>query len=139
MNDYSEDLAELILTVMRDEAARLNGVFAIEDHKTGNISEELRASVKHGGKTFRVTMSYVRKDAIQAGQFPTGWAYIETDWDLRIRHRQDSFGNLQHNWYCEYHPGSGDPLTPPASHGRLVDENWLRELIRQKLQPPLRP
>lgn len=131
--DSSEELVASILMTMRDEANRLNGVFLIEEQKRGNISEDIRASVKFNGKTFRITMSYVREDAIETGQLPSGWAYIETDWELRIRHSQDEHGSFHSHWYREYRPSERGTSRPPAQSSELVDAEWLRLLIRQKL------
>lgn len=136
MDQYSEDLLETILVAMRDEAKRLGATFAIENHEKGGIADLLQASVKTATGTFRITMQYVREDAVKQGHFPSGWAYIETDWDLRLRHRMDSSGTVHRGWYCEYRSSSGRVSEPPVAHGHLVDERWLRALIRQKLVSP---
>jgi len=128
--DNSERFAELVLILMRDEAARLGGVFAIEHHQRGNISEEITASVRRGDQTFRIEMQYVRKDAIRDHYLPAGWAHIENDWELRLRPAPEHPANGQFHWYRERREQPADSFSPPA----LVDENWLRELIRQKLR-----
>ncbi len=122
----SESFAERLLTLMREEAKRFGGAFAIEHHRRGNITEEISASVTRGEKAFRITMQYVRKDAIRDNYLPAGWAHIETDWELRLRPDPDPANVGQFLWYRQR---SDDPAAVPA----LVDENWLRELIRKKL------
>ena len=122
----SESFAELLLTLMREEAKRLGAAFAIEHHRRGNVTEEISASVTRGEKAFRITMQYVRNDAIRDHYLPAGWAHIETDWELRLRPDPDPANAGHFLWYRQR---SDENETVPS----LVDESWLRGMIREKL------
>lgn len=129
----TDEAANDILGIIEDEALGLGGIMAVERTEKRARSNEIVVSVKHDGQTFRITMQWVRDECLAQMEARPGWAYIETDWSLRLEPELHggSFA-LPYRWRIEPCVES----VPMSAHPRFVDENWLRTLIRSKLASP---
>jgi hypothetical protein len=124
------DAAKDIISIIDDEASSHGAVVVRENGEKKKISSEAVVSAKLGNNVFRITLNWVWDCSIShAGQM-LGTAYIETEWDFRLEPLTDSV-----------------PVRPPfvwrvfrfdrgirkSAHPHILDESWLRALIRQKL------
>jgi hypothetical protein len=127
----TSDAVKEIMRIIEEEGDAAGAVLKVESSARNKRSNKAIVSAKVSGNTFRITITWIRDEAVKGSGDQLGFAYIETDWDLKLEPESDSI-----------------PLRPPfvwrvfridrgsrkPAHPGILDETWLRALIRQKLR-----
>lgn len=132
-DDSPDNTVLKMLMIMEEEATDSGAVFTIEKDEKGNINRTMVTSLKLNQRTFRITISWVRDECLAQGF--SGWAYIETDWDLKLHSQADSVPPKPSYYWSLIHKTQ---KSPPFSLERTLDGPLLRSLIREKLGVPPR-
>ena len=86
----TEDAANAILKILREEEQELAAVLKIEKTERRPKSNRMMVSLKKGGQTFRITFDWVRDEHIAYHGFHLGNGYIEKEWDLALRPEKEA-------------------------------------------------
>jgi len=127
------DAAKDVMRIIDEEAEAVGASVELESGAKKKRSNEATVSVKLGSKTFRIWINWIRDGSLTGEAPPLGIGYIETEWNLRLEPEHDSCP-VQPPFVWSVLP-SGQGNKKP-SHRQILDENWLRALIRQKLDLP---
>jgi hypothetical protein len=129
----TEDAANAILKILGEEEQELAAVLKIEKAEKRPKSNRMMVSLKKGGQTFRITFDWVRDEYIAYHGFHLGNGYIEKEWDLALRPEKEAVPVVPpFFWKVRLH----DASIRQASHPEKLTEDWLRQLIRNKLAIP---
>jgi hypothetical protein len=126
----TEDSVNAILAILEDEARRLDANLKNEKSEKNNISNELIVSLKRSCQTFRITLSWKRDEHLDHASFNLGNGYIETQWRLILEPVNKAVPiSPPFHWRLK----SRDESIARSSHPRIMNEPWLRRMIRSKL------
>ena len=123
-----------IVRIIEDEAARLDATVKLEKSDKRKISNELIISIKRSGQTFRISFDWIRQECLNSVGYKLGTAYIETEWSLYLQSEDTNSLPAQPPFYWEIRPA--DIRSRGSSQPRILDETWLRRLIRERLAVP---
>jgi len=125
----TEEATNAILRIIEEEALRLGlkpNREKIEPHLRSN---ELMVSLKQNDRVFRIRLKVVRDEYREPLDFLLGTGYIQTEWDMTLEPENRETAGPPYCWKLT----PRDESTARASHPRILEEQWLRRLIRKKL------
>jgi hypothetical protein len=119
-----------ILTILKEEADDAGAVFNPEQRNKRDISSQVVISLKVNGRTFRITLDWVRDECLERASLTVGHAYIEKEWTLKLKTDVAPHHSRQRFlWHLDRRKQEAPPFLPE----RILDGPLLRSLIREKL------
>jgi hypothetical protein len=125
----TEDAANAILKIVKDEAQRQSIKPKVEKSEKAGISYGMRLSLKKDGQTFRIRLKWVRDEHV-AGSL-LGHGYVEKDWNLALKPENPDAIPVAPPFVWKLHPQN--ETSQKASYPPIMTEDWLRSQIRKKL------
>jgi hypothetical protein len=126
----TEEAVKSILRIIEDEGQRLSALASVEEPQRKNRVNEMMVSLRCGSRTFRIRLAWVRDERVPRSGFRIGFAYIESDWEMVLRPQAQEIP-VAPPLQWELYPR--DYTTPFSPHPDILEESWLRQLIRNKL------
>lgn len=124
------DAVKDLVRIIEEEAAVHGATVAQESGERKKVSSEAVISARIGSDVFRITLNWVWDRSKDRAGGLLGTGYIETDWDLRLEPLNDPIP-LRPPFVWHVLPSRRENRKSP--HPDILDEDWLRALIRQRL------
>ena len=128
----TEEAADFIVRIVGEEATRL-GIKPDVKREQKKRTNELTITLKQNEQTFWIRFNWVRDECLGPYEPGSGFGAIgcpRTEWRLALEPANLQAGELlPYCWRLE----TSDESLETASHPRILEEEWLRRLIRKKL------
>jgi len=124
----ADDAVEAVVAIIETEANRL-AIVPLVTTENGPVSNRVEISLRANDKTFHITLKWIKNERVATHGYHLGDAHISGDSHLFLRPTNPQFpvvGPFQWEF-------ASDESSSSSVHPHILEESWLRRLIRKKL------